>query len=115
MGRMSANEQLLQVGDPIRPILGRAVKLTLIAAITFTGFAYFAKAVPSLYVHEPWQNDPYDTFVSFAIFFVPLLAAVSFVRFPLFKKCQALPIQRVGDLLRGCRLILGIAVVTMMR
>ena len=111
---MSAGQLRLSVGDPQRLIIGRAVRLTLVAAAVFSAFAYVAKEVPSLYLHEPWQSDPYDTLVSFSIVFVPLVAMVNFLRIPLCRKDRELPLQRVRDLIRGCRLIVGIALATVL-
>ena len=101
------------VGDSVRPILGRAVKFTIFATVLFTAFAFFDKEIPWLYIHEPWRDDPYDTFVTFAIIFNPLLLIVTLVRIPLFKKNHELPARRVCDLVRGCRLMISIAMVTL--
>jgi predicted secreted protein len=101
------------VGDPVRPVLGRAVKLTIFATVLFTAFAFFDKELPWLYIHEPWRDDPYDTFVSFAIIFNPLVLIVTLVRIPLLKKNRELPARRVRDLVRGCRLMISIAMITL--
>ena len=61
------------VGDARRPPLGRAVRAALVVGIAFELYAYVAKEIPALYAHSPWQDDPYDGAVSFALFFVPVL------------------------------------------
>lgn len=102
------------VGDPARPFIGRAVFRTLIAAAAFELFAYAAKWVNPLYVHTPWRNDPYDTAVSFTIFFVPFVVGLSLLRIPLCRRDQPLPVQRARDLLRSSRLIVWTALITLL-
>jgi hypothetical protein len=104
----------LVVGDPARPFIGRAVFRTLIAAGVFELFAYVAKWVNPLYVHTPWMNDPYDTAVSFTVFFVPLVVGFSLIRIPLCRRNQPLPIQRARDLLRGSVLVIATALITLL-
>jgi hypothetical protein len=47
----------------------------LLAVAPFVGFMVPTKQLPAIYDHAPWMNDPYDTVYSFAMFFVPLVAA----------------------------------------
>lgn len=70
---MSAMAPSWPAGDVRRPPLGRAVRAALLVGIVFELFAYVAKEIPALYTHSPWQDDPYDGAVSFALFFVPVL------------------------------------------
>ncbi len=102
------------VGDPARPVIGRAVFRTLLAAAAFVLFGYGLKEIKPLYLHTPWMNDPYDTFVSFTIFFVPLVAGLSAVRIVLCRTSGPLPVQRVRDLLRGSRLVAGTVAVALL-
>jgi hypothetical protein len=44
--------------------------------IAFELFAFAAKEIPALYARSPWQDDPYDGAVSFALFFVPPLVVL---------------------------------------
>src|SRR5258708_18232541 len=104
----------LEVGDPARPVIGRAMYRTLLAAAVFVLFAYGLKAVKPLYLHTPWMNDPDDTFVSFTIFFVLLVAGLSALRIVLCRRSQPLPVQRVRDLLRGSRLVVGTVAITLL-
>ena len=103
---------VLPVGDVRRRTTGRAVLLTLWIAALFEIFTIASKEIPFLYVQVPWANDPYDTAVSFAIFFIPVVMAVSSIRLSLCKRNQPLPVSRLGDLVRGCRVILIIVLVT---
>jgi hypothetical protein len=87
---------------------------SLLAAAAFVVFGYGLKEIKPLYLHTPWMNDPYDTFVSFTIFFVPLVAGLSAVRIVLCRTSQPLPVQRILDLLRGSRLVIGTVAVTLL-
>jgi len=104
----------LAVGDPARPALRRAILGTLLAAAVFSVFTGPVKQVSVLYDHAPWLDDPYDTAVSFAMFFVPLFAACCLVRVPLCRRSEPLPLARVRDLLRNCRVVLGAMSVTLL-
>lgn len=105
---------VLAVGDPRRPAIGRAVVGTLLAAVVFFLCTGPVKQIAPLYDHAPWLNDPFDTAVSFAMFFVPLVAACCLARVPLCRKSEPLPAARVRDLLRGCRVVLGAVAVTLL-
>ncbi len=104
--------RVLAVGDPGRTLIRRAIIATLLAAAFFSVTAGPVKQIKVVYDHAPWLNDPYDTFVSFAMFFVPLLTAGSLARVLLCRRAESLPVQRVTDLLRGCRVVLGLIVLT---
>ena len=64
---------VLAAGDPARAAAGRAIISSLLAGCAFTAYLWGAKELRPLYVHEPWQDDPYDAVVSFAFICVPLL------------------------------------------
>jgi hypothetical protein len=113
-GPDSASGQLLPVGDPVRPLVRRAILGTLLATAVFSATAGPVKQVGMLYEHAPWLNDPYDTVVSFAMFFVPFTAAGCLARVLLCRRSEALPSARVADLLRGCRVVLGSIVITVL-
>jgi hypothetical protein len=103
-------EGFMAVGDPRRSIIRRAVFGTLIAAATFFALTGPVKEFKPLYNHAPWLNDPFDTVVSFMMFFVPFVTASCLVRLWLCRRFEPLSIARVRDLLRGCRVVLmGIA------
>jgi hypothetical protein len=104
--------RVLAVGDPGRTLIGRAIIATLLAAAVYSVTAGPVKQVKVVYDHAPWLNDPYDVFVSFTMFFVPLLTAGSLARVLLCRRAEPLPVQRATDLLRGCRVVLGLIMVT---
>lgn len=104
---------LLAVGDLRRPMLGRGVMLTLLAATLFIGLAVGVKDIRFLSAAAPWGEDPYDAFFSFAPFFVAIVAVICTVRMLLCRRSDPLPIVRVIDLIRGCRVILASIFVTL--
>jgi Na+/phosphate symporter len=112
---MSAQRQLLAampVGDPRRPLIGRAAFGTLMASAIF--FVFMAtKQIKPMYHHAPWENDPYDTAFSFTMFFVPLIAAYLLVQVSLCRKAEPLSVSRTVAILRGCRVAVGAIVVEM--
>ena len=101
------------VGDPARRRMGMAAGMALWTAAAFVVYLWIAKEIGLLYVHEPWQNDPYDAVVSFAFFFVPILAALCLTRAAMCKSAKPLPVRRVRELLIASRLMLAIAGVTL--
>jgi len=104
---------MLPVGDPARRRIGAAAVMALWTAVAFVAYLWLAKEIRLFYAHEPWQNDPYDAVVSFAFFFVPILAALSFMRAALCKSARPLPVRRVRELLITSRLMLAVASVTL--
>jgi hypothetical protein len=104
----------LPVGDPRRPAMGRALGSALLTAAVFSAATGPVKQIPVLYDHAPWVNDPFDTVVSFAMFFVPLLAVYCLARVPLCRRSEPLPRSRATDLMRGCRLMLAVAAATLL-
>ncbi len=120
IGVMSARREpprlvsVLPVGDPRRQAIGRAVFGTLFACVVFFVFAAPAKQIGSVYDHAAWANDPYDTVYSFAMFFVPLVAALFLVQVSLCRRSEPLSIARVLVILRGCRLALGAVLTTLL-
>jgi hypothetical protein len=113
-GRSPAPADALAVGDPARPAIRRAVFGTLLVAAVFSVLTGPVKQIGALYDHAPWLNDPFDTAVSFAMFFVPLAAAFCLARVPLCRRSGPLPLARAADLLRGCRVVLGAAAMTLL-
>jgi hypothetical protein len=104
---------VLAPGDVRRPAIGLAVRRALAAATLFTVFTVLTKEVRPVYAHVPWADDPYDTFVSFAIFFVPLAIGVAVGRLFLCRRAEPLPAARVAALVRATWLALGASVVTL--
>jgi hypothetical protein len=95
------------VGDPWRSALRRPVFATLGAAAAFFAETAPLKETPLLFDHAPWLNDPFDTVISFMIFFVPLIALLCLPRVLLCRRFEPLPSARIRDVLRGCRVVLA--------
>jgi hypothetical protein len=98
---------LIRIGDPWRASLRLPVFGTLMLAVAFFLYAAPVKETPFLYNHAPWLNDPYDTAISFMMFFVPLIAVLCAPRVLLCRRSEPLPTARIHDVLRGCRVILA--------
>src|ERR1017187_4750289 len=96
----------MAVGDPRRPLIGRAAFGTLMASAIFFVFTA-TKQIKPVYLHAPWENDPYDTVFSFTMFFVPLVVACFLVQVSLCRKSEALPTSRVVTIVCGCRVAVG--------
>jgi hypothetical protein len=97
---------VLLVDDPRRPAIRRAVFGALWASVFFFVFAA-TKEIKPLYFHAPWLNDPYDTVISFTMFFVPLIVACLLVQITLCRRVEPLLASRVVAILRGCRVVVG--------
>jgi hypothetical protein len=104
---------VMPVGDPKRPLIGRAAFGTLLASAIFFVFTV-TKQIKPVYLHAPWLNDPYDTVFSFTMFFVPLVAATFLVPVSLCRKSEPLPTGRVVTILRGCRVAVGAIVIELL-
>lgn len=107
------HESVLAVGDPRRPVIGRAITGTLLISVLFVVFSWASKRARLYGLYVPWQDDPYDLVVTFTIFFVPLVALFCLARVTVCKRAEPLPVVRVRDLLRGCRVAVGAALVTL--
>ena len=101
------------VGDPDRRRIGTAAIISMLTAAAFVAYLWIAKEVRPLYLHEPWQDDPYDAVVSFSFFFVPILGALCLIRAALCKRDRPLPVRRARELLVASRLMTSIAGVTL--
>ena len=93
--------------------LARRVGAALLAAVVFTLFTVVTKEVPSVYAHLPWAEDPTDTFVSFALFLVPMCALIAAVRFALCRAGEPPPAARVAGTLGATWVALGAALITL--
>jgi len=100
------------VGDPARPVIGRALLAVTGLGVLLFGYVWLSKEIPVLYVREPWREDPYDALISFMFAALPLLVAAAAVRLRLCRRRAPLPIRRVLDLLRLCRLLTAAMAVT---
>lgn len=103
----SSASALIPTGDPWRASLRLPVFGTLMLALAFFLYTAPVKETPVLFDHAPWTNDPYDTAISFMMFFVPLVAVLCAPRVLLCRRAEPLPTARIHDVLRGCRVILA--------
>jgi hypothetical protein len=101
----------LSVGDPVRRLIGRAVLGSLALAALFVLATLPVHAVPTMWAYGPWTQDPYHVVVSFAVIFVPLVAALSVSRAPLCRRDAPLPTRRARDLLRVSRILVLLVLV----
>ena len=100
-------------GDRRRPAIGRAAAAALLAAAAFEVFTIATKFVHPIYVHVPWAEDPYDTFVSLALFFVPLAGFIAGTRLMLCRRSEPLPVSRLTGVVRATWLALAVALATL--
>ncbi|MGO9079983.1 MAG: hypothetical protein ACLQDY_13210 [Streptosporangiaceae bacterium] len=98
---------VIPVGAPWRDALRRPVFGTLLLAGAFFLYTAPVKETPVLFDHAPWLNDPFDTVISFMMFFVPLIGIFCMPRLLLCRRSEPLPAARIRDLLRGCRVVLA--------
>jgi len=106
--------ETVAVGDPIRPVIKRAVFGTLLASAIFFVFFVPTKQIHMLYNHAPWEDDPFDAVYSFTMLFVPLVAACVLVPVSLCRRSEPLSVSRVLAILRGCRVALGSMVIALL-
>jgi hypothetical protein len=104
---------VLPVDDPRRFSIRRAAFGTLRAVAVFVVFTA-TKEMKPIYNHAPWMNDPYDTVISFTMFFVPLVAAFLLVQVSLCLRCEPISVARVVSILRACRVAIGAIVVELL-
>jgi hypothetical protein len=104
---------VLRIGDTRRPAFGRAVRAALLAAAAFESFTIVTKQIGPVYQHVPWADDPYDTFVSFAMFFVPLALLVAGLRLVLCRRAEPLPLARLVGVVRATWLALIVSLFTL--
>lgn len=105
--------QVLPVDDPRRPAIRSTVFDTLWASAFFVVFAA-TKEIKPIYNHAPWLNDPYDTVLTFAMFFVPLIAACLLVQITLCRRAEPLLASRVVAILRGCRVVVTVIAIELL-
>lgn len=98
---------LIPVSAPWRLALRRPVFGTLLLASVFFVYTVPVKETPFLFDHAPWLNDPFDTVISFMMFFVPLIGLFCVPRVLLCRRSEPLPATRIRDVLRGCRVMVA--------
>ncbi|WP_157849635.1 hypothetical protein [Streptomyces novaecaesareae] len=106
---------VLPVGHRARPAAAAALWTSAAGAGVFTAFAYATTQLRAVRTGSPWQGDPYDTVVTFTMFFVPLLGALGPVRALLCRRDEPLPLYRVEQILRAalvCTLLVAATAAT---
>ena len=88
-------------GHPARPVVRSALTASALNAVVFTVFAYVTTQVKAVRHGSPWQDDPYDTVVTFTMFFVPIVTALIVPRMLLCRGNQPVPLHRAAQLLRA--------------
>lgn len=91
----------LPLGHPARPAAAAALWTSVAGAGAFTVFAYVTTQLHAVRAGSPWQDDPYDTVVTFTMFFVPLLGTITALRALLCRRGEPLPLFRIHQLLRA--------------
>ncbi|MFH9355327.1 hypothetical protein [Kitasatospora sp. NPDC017646] len=105
----------LDLAHPARPAAAAALMTSAAGAAAFTLFAYLTTQVRAVRAGSPWQDDPYDTVVTFTMFFVPLLGTLGAARALLCRRDQPLPRHRVEQVLRAglvCTLLVAATLAT---
>jgi hypothetical protein len=102
---------VLAVGDARRAAAGGLAVRSLMFAVGFAAVLWLFKEVPFLYAAEPWRDDPYDAFVSFAIAAIPLVGAAALVRLASCRRSEPLPVRRLWELIALARTATTIALV----
>lgn len=98
-------EPTIPIDDPWRQRLRIPVFGTMALALGFFLYTAPLKETPPVFDHAPWLNDPFDTVISFMMFFVPLMALACVPRILLCRRHEPLPASRIRDILRGCRVV----------
>jgi hypothetical protein len=91
----------LPPGHRARPGAAAALWTSVAGAGAFTVFAYVTTQLHAVRAGSPWQDDPYDTVVTFTMFSVPLLGAITALRALLCRRGEPLPLYRIHQLLRA--------------
>ena len=85
---------------------------TLVNAVIFVVFALVTTQVMSVRSSSPWQDDPYDSVVTFTMFYVPITLFVILVRALLFRRGEPWPLYRVRQVIQSCTLLALLVTVT---
>ncbi len=104
---------LIAVDDPWRGRLRLPVLGTMAFALAFFLYAAPLKETSAVFDHAPWLNDPFDTVISFMMFFVPLMALACMPRILLCRRHEPMPASRIRDILRGCRVVVAGSTITL--
>lgn len=107
-------QRLLPADHDSRPSTVRALWVSLAVAVAFTAFGYVTAHIHSVRAGSPWQDDPYDAVVSFTLFLIPALVALTAVRALLYRRDEPQPVYRVEQLLDAARLSVALVGATVL-
>ena len=92
---------VVPAGHPARPVVRAALAASVLNAVVFTVFACVTTQVKAVRHGSPWQDDLYETVVTFTMFFVPIVTALIVPRMLLCRRNQPVPLDRAAQLLRA--------------
>ncbi|MFC6707257.1 hypothetical protein [Flexivirga alba] len=102
----------LPAGDEARLRAGRAVRTGMVVATLFAVVTTLSKNDDALNLRQPWQDDPYDVFVSLDLVVLPVLVVAVVARSLLDRRTEPVPIRRLADRLRMANVALGVCLAT---
>jgi hypothetical protein len=98
--------------DAIAPAVTDAVRRTCMvaagAAVSFGALFAISTQFASIRALSPWAEDPYDAVVSIAALVLPVVAAITCVRYLRWRRPGAIPIFAARQMLRGTAVALGL-------
>ena len=98
--------------DAIAPAGTNDVRRTCVvaagAAASFGALFAISTQLASIRAHSPWAEDPYDAVVSIAALVLPVVAAITCVRYLRWRRPGAIPVFGARQMLRGTAVALGL-------
>src|SRR5512132_3797923 len=95
----------MQDEHAIAPAVTDAVRRTCViaagAAVSFGALFAISTQLASIRAHSPWAEDPYDAVVSIAALVLPVVAAITCVRYLRWRRPGAIPVFGARQMLRG--------------
>jgi hypothetical protein len=96
----------------IAPVVADAVRGACVvaagAALSFGALFAISTQFASIRAHSPWAEDPYDAVVSIAALVLPVVAAITCVRYLRWRRPGAIPLFAARQMLRGTAVALGL-------
>jgi hypothetical protein len=78
------------------------------AVVSFGALFAISTQFPSIRAHSPWAEDPYDAVLSIAALVLPVVAAITCVRYLRWRRPDAIPVFAARQMLRGTAVTLGL-------
>ena len=98
--------------DPATRTALDAAIATFVAVICFGLLVGISTQLRSVRPQAPWEVDPYDAVASFAMLFVPIVAALTWVRCVRWRHEAVYPSFAIVEIIRGCVVSLVAVAVT---